>query len=409
MLFFSFLCVLSVLRSQIPSVGYIITCFHDNKEFDAYVAPPPAFTEPGGTLLSEFDIEYIDVPEEAQPAIDYAAAIWASQLASAAPIRVEVTWDSLGGTALAAAGPTTLFRGLEGAVDPFAWYPVALAEAFVGEELNDTLQADIVVTVNREVPWYFGLDGAPSRSQFDLVSVILHELGHGLGFLSSARVLEETEEGVLGFDEIPLIFDFFLRNERNQFLLEEQFFPNPSDTLLEAFTSNELRFASAAAAAFNGGRDPQLFAPRDFDEGSSISHLDEFAFPSGDLNALMSPRLARAEAIHDPGPVTIAMMEEMGWNAQRVSLQPVVAAEPLIVFPNPVRERLSISLPGDLAAGAAQVALYDFGGRRLLRQRLETKAAGAALELDLSALAPGPYLLTLTGGGRIYRTKVVKH
>ena len=123
----------------------------------------------------------------------------------------------------------------------------------------------------------------------------------------------------------------------------------------------------------------------------------------------MSPRLARAEAIHDPGPVTIAMMEEMGWNAQRVSLQPVVAAEPLIVFPNPVRERLSISLPGDLAAGAAQVALYDFAGRRLLRQRLETKAAGAALELDLSALAPGPYLLTLTGGGRIYRTKVVKH
>ncbi len=407
-LFLAFLVCFGAARGQDSSAGHIITCFHDDREYDAYVAPPPAFTEPGGELLAEFDITYVDVPAGAQPAIDYAAEIWASQLASEVPIRVEVSWDSLGGTALAAAGPTTLFRGFAGAIDPFAWYPVALAEAFTGEELNDTLQPDIVVTVNREVSWYFGLDGDPARTEFDLVSVILHELGHGLGFLSSARVDEEGEEGILGFDEIPLIFDFFIRDELDRFLLEEEFFPNPSDTLLEAFTSGELRFASAAAAAFNGGLDPALFAPRSFDEGSSISHLDEFAFPSGDLNALMSPRIARAEAIHDPGPVTIAIMEEMGWNAQSTSLRPAVASRPLSVFPNPVSSRLSIALPDELAQEPAQLTLFDLGGRRLWRRVQEAAGRSGRLDIDLSSLAAGTYLLTVSGGGRLYRARVVK-
>jgi hypothetical protein len=406
--FFALLLLFGAARGQDSSAGHIITCFHDDREFDAYVAPPPAFTEPGAELLADFEITYVDVPAGAQQAIDYAAEIWASQLASEVPIRVEVSWDSLGGTALAAAGPTTLFRGFAGAIDPFAWYPVALAEAFTGEELNDTLQPDIVVTVNREVPWYFGLDGDPSRTEFDLVSVMLHELGHGLGFLSSARVDEEGEEGILGFDEIPLIFDFFLRDEMDRFLLEEVFFPNPSDTLLEAFTSDELRFASAAAAAFNGGQDPSLFAPRNFDEGSSISHLDEFAFPSGDLNALMSPRIARAEAIHDPGPVTIAIMEEMGWNAQRTSLRPAVVSRPLRVFPNPVRSRLSVTLPDELAQEPAQLALFDLSGRRLWRRVREGGGQGTIVEVDLSSLAAGAYLLMLSGGGRFYRARVVK-
>src|SRR5262249_59824059 len=32
--------------------------------------------------------------------------------------------------------------------------------------------------------WYYGLDANPPSGQIDLVAVVLHELGHGLGFLT---------------------------------------------------------------------------------------------------------------------------------------------------------------------------------------------------------------------------------
>ncbi|MDP2602930.1 MAG: hypothetical protein Q8S00_10100 [Deltaproteobacteria bacterium] len=32
--------------------------------------------------------------------------------------------------------------------------------------------------------WYYGFDGNPPAGTIDFVSVLLHELGHGLGFLT---------------------------------------------------------------------------------------------------------------------------------------------------------------------------------------------------------------------------------
>ena len=54
----------------------------------------------------------------------------------------------------------------------------------------DVGEQDIITSFNSHaaVDWYFGTDGnTPSRRR-DFVSVVLHEIGHGLGFISFATV-----------------------------------------------------------------------------------------------------------------------------------------------------------------------------------------------------------------------------
>ena len=59
----------------------------------------------------------------------------------------------------------------------------ALADAIAG---RDTYAGRVDLTAsfnsNDKVNWYYGTDGNTPSGQFDFVTVVLHELGHGLGF-----------------------------------------------------------------------------------------------------------------------------------------------------------------------------------------------------------------------------------
>lgn len=403
--------ILTITESpaQIRGAGDTIICFDNNFETDVYVSPPEHFEEGVGAKLSKFVLDFeADVPPTARSAIRYAADIWSSTLESEVPIRVDVRWDSLGERALASAGPTNLYRSFPGVADPMIWYPVSLAEAITGQELNETLQADIAVNINSETDWYFGLDGNTPFNRIDLVSVILHELAHGLGFLSSAQKTNE-DEGQFGFGGILFVYDLFIRNRQEQFLTDTTVFPNPSEALLREFTGDRLFFSSDRAAAFNAGIDPQLFAPSEFDEGSSISHLDEFIFRSNRENALMTPRLARSEAIHDPGKVTVAILEKIGWNSVLTSVEhPSVVERSLRAFPNPTAGLVRISMPSFRPGTAIRLSLIDMKGRRVFHRERTALTEGATLEIDLATLPSGAYLLTLTGEDYLFRTRVVR-
>ena len=43
--------------------------------------------------------------------------------------------------------------------------------------------------------WYYGLDGKCPANKYDLVSVILHEMAHGLGFMSGSYYDPATKVG----------------------------------------------------------------------------------------------------------------------------------------------------------------------------------------------------------------------
>ena len=382
---------------------YGITCATQDTFPEAFLAPNAQISSGQAQVVTPFIFDFTDeVPQEARAAMQFAGDVWGAYLNSAVPVRVSVDWqDRNDDRLLASAGPGTLFRDFPGSL-PNTWYPVALAEAIAGFSLNEDDQADIRITANSTANWYFALDGNTPRNRIDLPSVMLHELGHGLGFLSSVDTINETQLAI-GFGDRFIVYDLFLETPTDIQLTDRSMFNNPSDALLRAVINNDLLFDGPAARAVLGEEVP-LFAPGTFDVGSSVSHLSEFEFRPGTANALMTPFLSAGEAVHDPGPVTLGIFQDLGWPVVQalVSTRPTAQTANVRVFPNPARERLLVRLGPSFTT--QQLALYNSQGR-LVRSQMVADG-GLTQEVNLRGLPSGYYVL-LGQGDRPWRRPVV--
>lgn len=144
------------------------------------------------------------VGAQRQIAFQYAATLWGQQLTSSQVIRVLAFFDPLGCTAtsatLGAAAPYFNVRdfppepGFPG-MPSGTWHPGALGEKLTGFDIsslfgpNDSFELFAFFNSNLGIPgcltgsgWYYGLDNNPPAGQINLVTVLLHEFGHGLGF-----------------------------------------------------------------------------------------------------------------------------------------------------------------------------------------------------------------------------------
>jgi hypothetical protein len=79
----------------------------------------------------------------------------------------------------------------------------------------------------------------------------------------------------------------------------------------------------------------------------------------------------------------------------------------LEAFPNPTADRLSVRLDTPVA-GRATLRLTDIFGRVVHQRPIETVVGSNRLELDLTALPTGNYLLTVTDGERAGSLRVAK-
>ncbi len=275
-------------------------------------APKPS-AKNARTQAATFQVNYNGFTTEAQAAFQAAVDIWAGLISSPVTIRIDATWEQLESGVLGSAGASTLFSNFEGALVANTWYPPALAEKMAGQDINDPSNPDIVASFNSDANWYLGTDGNPSASEFDLVSVVLHEIGHGLGFFDSFDF--DSGSGSFGFQStagntLPVIYDQSVINGSQMFLVSD--FTNPSTELGDELTGNDLFFDSPTAEKVTGAT-PRLFAPASWNPGSSIAHLDENTYPSGNENSLMTPQIGQNEVMQDPGPITLNMFGDMGW------------------------------------------------------------------------------------------------
>ncbi len=145
-----------------------------------------------------------------------AADAWGKVLNSNVEIRILANFDPLECTATGAvlgrAGPFS--SNVDPAFpNPDTWYVAALADALKGQDL-DAANVDITSQFNSQLgqgacagfaDWYYGLDGNPTGGANDLASTVLHEFGHGLGFLT----LVNKTTGAL-FGGKPDVWTFFL-------------------------------------------------------------------------------------------------------------------------------------------------------------------------------------------------------
>lgn len=232
---FSFVLVLGEFSRNYFSVSPVFAQEPDQMEFgpilvlkkdpspNKYFVPPPKSTSEITIQSIPFNIKFndrssceeynnltgqqaysfsSDWPDESKKsAAYYAAGIWSSLLSGTQPLDILACWGNLKDDSTYGLGSGLTTTNFNGAPIPNTKYPVSLAKQFAQQDLtpgSGVYQYDFVFIINDSYSFYDGLDGGGTGSEMDLVTAILHELGHGLGFSGSARV-ELSSSGLLGW------------------------------------------------------------------------------------------------------------------------------------------------------------------------------------------------------------------
>jgi len=194
---------------------------------------------------------------------------------------------------------------------------------------------------NAAVQWYDGTDGNVPPGSIDLVSVVLHEVGHALGFVDT---FGESEPNAWGKEYGAYYYltrwDELLRDKDGDA-------PIPSDQGPDAFDElNTVTFVGANAKAIYGDAVP-IYAPDPFEKGSSLCHTDYWSGLSG----LMVPTVATGLDKHGLADFEVGMFNDLGWR---------------LSFPTAVRARRVSGYwqyghywQGGLPPGATSIAYLD--------------------------------------------------
>jgi hypothetical protein len=292
------------------------TCYAGTGVRNIYVPPPDEFFRKGnkgGTVI----VYYTGFSTPAEAAVEYAVSIIRSILPAGTHMSIRASFERITTAFVLGNSVVSGYAGGWGidALDPVAYYPIALAEKIAGEQLNNDEDGDLTLRINSTVNWYYGTDGKPGSDSYDLVTVALHEICHGLGFFDSMNV--EGNAGYYGMGAIPMIYDKFVTDNLGQKLTDTLKYLNNSSALYSRLVNGPLYFNGPVSGTGN-----KLYTPSTFDTGSSISHLDESTYYYKSENALMTPYIDRGEAIHNPGPLVRKILGDIGWINTRIIHKP---------------------------------------------------------------------------------------
>ena len=246
----------------------------------------------------------------------HAYGLWSERLAGTVPVSIRVRLVPGSGLGSAYFQPHYRPAGSE------TWYSTALGRQMAGYDFAPGVD-DILINMNSTLSqgrtWNFSMS-VPGDEQHDWLSVMLHEITHGLGFASlihwddnnpqdNGRFFYTTSNEKEEFTNYPGAFDRQLYRGSTGL---NYYFPDLTQSQrADAVVSNDL-FAGRPGShllAANDGNRVRMYAPFYWDRGSSVSHWH----PSGETPTLMRPRpiLGRRNAVIDVRE--IAIMYDMGW------------------------------------------------------------------------------------------------
>lgn len=251
----------------------------------------------------------------------FAADLWGVALQSNVPIKVEGRFSPQPAlpcqhtsAQLGEAGPVFIQKNFPGAPLQDTWYPQALANSLAGHDLSGG-ESDIEAEFNDLIDsgcfagaldgWYYGLDDNPPAGQMDLIPVLLHEICHGLGFLTFMDITTGSLSN--GMHDV---FMTFLQDHTTGVLLSNM--TSNAQRLAAVTNAGNLVWVGPNVAAHGGlltagrvGSDVLMYAPPTPVVGSSVAHFDISLSP----DELMEP-----EATDHPQYVLATqLLRDIGW------------------------------------------------------------------------------------------------
>jgi hypothetical protein len=255
----------------------------------------------------------------------YAADFWAQRLDSPVEVKVQAKFEVLTCSAtsavLGSAGTRYVFSDFTGAPRPLTWYSGTLANKLAGEDLEPT-EDDISARFTTALDdgsctfprkWYYGLDAQPAGGTTDFATVVIHELGHGLGFqtfVSRTTGAKFAGDDGIGLDDAYMVnlYDATTGKTWDKLTDSERLTSITNTTNLlwngpEVIAVASSRLSSGVGV---GGR-PQIYAPNPSESASSMSHWDTAVSP----NEIMEPFITGAT--HSL-LITGELMKDLGWS-----------------------------------------------------------------------------------------------
>lgn len=320
-------CLLTALLAGNSGFAATISIVNNDGANEGFNDPTPTAAEGGNTGTSRGQQRLI--------VFQTAAAIWGGKLASSQTIKVGAQFNNLfcqaGSAVLGFAGPGTFGTFPNPAPAGYftgTWYAVAELEAVRNSNLNGG-DAEIDAQFNSAVDtncmgggtrFWYGIDPAVPvpANRIALLPTVLHELGHGLGFLS--LVCDDPAgcgvNGGFGSPALgtPDIWMRFLKNASTG-----EFWQTMTDAERQASITGDPNLVwdgpvvNAALPTFqpggpglSGGR-IRMHAPNPVQLGSSVSHFSSAASP----NLLMEPAIN--SNLFNQVDLTLPLFQDIGW------------------------------------------------------------------------------------------------
>jgi hypothetical protein len=241
-----------------------------------------------------------------QTVTEHAFNLWSEKLGGTVPVDINITYVSLPSGVLGA----SYFQPHYWNSATQTWYCSTLGNQLAGYDFSPNMR-DIRLELSSNFSWNYSISSSPSGSQYDWLTIMLHEITHGLGF---SRMINNdgnyyyiTNGGSQANTNYPGIYDRQLYQGTSGANL-----PDLNQSQRAALVVSNNLYAGRPSSYLlnaNNGTRVKIYAPSNWVGGSSVSHWDNNVTFTTFMKYSAAPGF-RCIVINDK---EVAIMLDMGW------------------------------------------------------------------------------------------------